>query len=163
MGAPDLDHHRGSRLRDPAGLAERRHHVRGEEERVEAGHEIEAIVALWKALHLADPEIGVGQATVRDGDQRLGRIEAGRLASAIRDELEKGADPAADVEDALTALEPDPVQRRLVRGSLLVFADRPVSGRAPQSGPQRPALPAVVMVESMAMTAPSNRLCNSKF
>jgi hypothetical protein len=41
-------------LGDPRGLAQSRDYVVGEEERVEAGDEVEGVVGIGEGLHVAD-------------------------------------------------------------------------------------------------------------
>jgi len=78
----------------------------------------------------------------RQADQGLGRVDARRDRAAPRDQLEEGADPAADVEHPLAGLEADMVEGGLVGRGLLILADGPVAGpRAPQRPPARTAAP----------------------
>jgi len=60
--SPHLDDDARAGLGDPAGLAQRRDDVVGEEERVEAGDQVEGVIVVGKCLHVADPQIGVRQA-----------------------------------------------------------------------------------------------------
>jgi hypothetical protein len=133
--APDLDDDRGPRLGDTAGLAKRGYDVVGEEERVEAGDEVERVVLVGQRLHLADPEIGVREALASDVEQRVGGVQAERARVAVRDEAQERPDAAADVEHQLRRLEPDTPQRLRVGRHLLVLAQRPVRGAC---APQRP-------------------------
>jgi hypothetical protein len=57
--APHLNRDLPTRLRDTYGLAERLHHVRGEEERVEAEDGVELVVGVGERLHLADADVGL--------------------------------------------------------------------------------------------------------
>ena len=86
-------------------------------------------------LHLADAQIGVRQTRAGELEQRLGGVDPVRLAAALGDQAQEGADAAADVEHAPARLEPDAPQRRLVGGDLLVLAERPVGGAG---APERP-------------------------
>jgi hypothetical protein len=142
--APDLDDDGGARLGDPARLAHGGDDVVGEEESVEAGDEVERVVVVGQCLHLADPQVGVREAPASDLDQRLGGIDAERARAAGCDQAKERTDAAADVEHELSRLERDPRERLLVRGHLLVLAQRPV-GRA--CAPER----------SPAFGAPRNR------
>ena len=64
MPAPHLDHDGRSRLGDTAGFADGGYDVVGEEERVEAGDEIEAVVVIRQRLHVAHLQISVGKPLV---------------------------------------------------------------------------------------------------
>ena len=143
--APDLDHDRCAGLGDAAGFPQGGDHVVGEEEGVEAGDEIEGVVVPGEIFHLADAEIGVGQPSTYELDERVGGVDAVRFAAALGDETEEGAGTAADVEHAPARLEPG-VLRALPRrwGAGWSSLSAQSAGRAPQSGPQRVALPVAV-------------------
>ena len=68
---PHLDHDRRAGFRDPARLAQRRDEIVGEEERVEAGDQIEHVIVVRQRLHLSDLELGGGQPQASELDQRL--------------------------------------------------------------------------------------------
>ena len=83
--APDLDHDRRARLGDAAGLAQRGDHVVGEEERVEAGDEVERVVAPRAASSISPTRRSAsGSALAGERDQRLGGVDAVRLARRAR-------------------------------------------------------------------------------
>jgi hypothetical protein len=71
---PDLDHHGRPRLCHPPRLAQRRDHVVGKEERIEPRDEVERVVLVGQGLHLADAQVGLGQAGAGELNQRLGRV-----------------------------------------------------------------------------------------
>jgi hypothetical protein len=60
--SPHLDDDGRAGLRDPAGFAQRCDDVVGEEERVEAGYQVEGVIVVGERLHVTDPQIGVRQA-----------------------------------------------------------------------------------------------------
>ena len=65
-----------------------------------------------------------------------------RRAAALGDEAQERADAAADVEHALPRLEPDALAAPPRRsGRCWSSLSAQSAGRAPQSGPQRSALP----------------------
>ena len=108
MRPPDLDDDAGTRLGDTAGLAKRGDDVVGEEERVEAGDEVERVVVVGQRLHFADPQIGIREAPTSDLEQRLGGIQTERVRAAGCDQAQERPDAAADVEHQLRRLEPNP-------------------------------------------------------
>src|SRR5262249_52052733 len=103
---------------------------------VEAGDEVEAVIAPWQPLHFTDAEIRVWKALAGEGDQRLGCIEPVRPAATFHDEAQERADAAADVEDPPFRFEPGSLERPLVRRELSILAQRPVGRtRSPEWAP----------------------------
>jgi hypothetical protein len=134
---PDLDHDRRARLRDASRLAQRRDQVGGEEERVEAGDQVERVVLVGERLHLAHPQVSLGHAFPGDLDQRVGGVEPERLGPAVGDEAQEHPRAAADVENPLPARDPHAPDRLLVGGDLELL----VRGPVPRPGaPKRPPL-----------------------
>ncbi len=89
----DLDHDRCARLGHPPGFAQRRDHVGGEEERVEAGDEVEDVVAIGEELHVAHAQVGRGHPGAGDLDQCLGRVEAEDTRASIGRRAQEDTEP----------------------------------------------------------------------
>ena len=75
---------------------------RREEERVEAGDQVEGVVVVGQGLHVADAQVGAGDALAREFDQGFGRIEPERSRAAVGNQAQECAHATADVEDELT-------------------------------------------------------------
>ena len=120
--SPYLDDDRCTRLCDPSGLAQRSDEVGGEEEGVEPGDEVEAVVVVGKPLHLADAQVGLGDALACDFQERLGGVQSERQRAALGHQAQEDARAAADIEDALPRSHPDAADRLLVRD----YAQTPV-------------------------------------
>jgi hypothetical protein len=134
--APDVDQDRRAGLGDPARLAQGGDDVVGEEERREAGDEVERVVGIRQRLHVAVTQISIGQSRPCDDEQRLRRIDPVRAPTALCDEAQERPDATSDIEHAPARFEPDASERVLVVRDLLVLAQRPVRGpRAPQRAP----------------------------
>ena len=161
--SPDLDHHRRARLGDTAGLAQRGDHVVGEEERVEAGDEVEAVVLVRERLHVAHAQVRIRQPALRaSGDQRLGGVDA-RTARAPRSATRRRNTPTPQPTSSTRCPGSSPTrsQRRLVGGELLLLAVAP-SRRAgrPRAAPSAPRSRAVRRCRVLeAMSAPLVSLC----
>jgi hypothetical protein len=84
---------RCTRLRDASGFAQGGDHVAGEEERVEAGDEVEGVVVVRKRLHLSDAEIRTRQPLARELDERLGGVDPMWFAAALGDDAEEAPTP----------------------------------------------------------------------
>ena len=131
--APHLDHDRRARLGDAAGLAQRRDHVVGEEERVEAADGVERVVDVGEVHQVALAEVGLGDALARDLEQRRRGVEAADLRALVGGGAEEGAAAAADVEHDVAAGDAGAADRRLVGRQLLRLDGAPVAGaRAPR-------------------------------
>jgi hypothetical protein len=140
MRAPHLDHDRRARPGDAPGLAKRRNQIVREEERVEAGDEVEAVVGPRELLHLTDAQVRLGQTLAGERDQRLGCVDAVRFGTALGNQTQEGSGAATDVEHAPAQLEPRAFECCLVRRALHVLAERPVRGtRTPNRSPARRA------------------------
>jgi hypothetical protein len=136
-GAEHLDDHGAAGAGDPAGLAQRGDHVVGEEERREARHEVERAVGEGQRHHVAVAELRLRHPAARDGQERLGRVEAGHLRAAVGAHAQEDAGAAADVQDAVAGAQLDMLQRGGVDGVLLLLRARPVARAvAPQLAPQ---------------------------
>jgi hypothetical protein len=138
--APYLDHHGRAGLSDPLRLAQCSHHVVREEERVEAGDEVEGVVRPRQVLHFADAQVGVREAVAGERDERIGGVEPVGNGAALGDKPEESADPAADIENVRAGVEADSLECSLVRWQLPVLAFRPVSrSGSPKRTPARRA------------------------
>jgi hypothetical protein len=137
LGAPeDLDDHPCTRPRDARGLAERRDHVVGEEERAKAGDEVEAAGAERQRLQVAEAQVGLRHPYAREGEQALARVDPGNMGAAVGAQVQEHAGAAAEVERAVAPLEPHAPQGLLVHRGLLLLAERPGPRPvAPQGAP----------------------------
>jgi hypothetical protein len=126
--APHLDDDRRAGRGDAAGLAERRDHVVGEEERVEAADGVEAVVGVGELLQVALGEIGLGHALAGDGEELLRGVEPARSRAVVGGDAQEGAAAAADVEHGVARADLGTADRRPIGGGLLGLHLAPVLG-----------------------------------
>ena len=136
---PHLDHHGRARPRHPPRLAQRGGHVAGEDERVEARHQVERVVRPGQPRHVADAQVRTGHAAAGDRDEGLGGVEPRRPGPPVRRHAQVHARAAAHVEHRVARRDPDPVEGgRELRGLALLLLGPGRRARAPQAAARLP-------------------------
>src|SRR5271154_483989 len=79
--APSRNHDRSGSPRHAVSLTECIYRGRSVLKRIEAGHDVEALIRIRQRLHFADAEVSSGQAFARDFDEGSRRIDARNVGS----------------------------------------------------------------------------------
>ena len=83
-------------------------------------------MGVGQELHIAHVELGAGNTSAGQLDERLRGVDSERLRAALGNEAEEDPRTAPDVQDPITGLETYPPQRLLVGGELLLLGAGPV-------------------------------------